>query len=324
MMMKRIILNLVFVASLLVSITGFAQQQSWSSWVQDLRKEAISQGVRPSLFDQIFRGLTPMRRTISLDRSQPEKRLTFAKYRRTRGDAYRIKLGRREYKKHAQLLNTIGKYYGVSPCMIVSVWGIETSYGRFMGNFPVIRTLATLAYDKRRSAFFRRELLIALQIVNDGHVSLSQFKGEWAGASGQPQFLPSSWRKFAVDYNRDGRKDIWKTHGDIFASIANYLVQNGWYANQPWAVEVKLPSHFNTALESMDTKKSVQAWENMGVRLAPTSQHIRGNLPASIITPYGGPSLMVFHNFSVIKRYNNSTFYAGTVGYMADKICGVK
>ncbi len=319
--MKKINYFLIILTSLLLFTNAQARQQSWSSWVQDLRKEALSQGVRASVFDQAFHGLTPMKRTIALDRSQPETRLTFAKYRKTRGDAYRIRLGQKEYKKYYPLLSTIGRKYGVNPCMIVSLWGIETSYGRYMGNFPVIRTLATLAYDTRRSEFFRRELLVALQILNDGHVPLNKFKGEWAGASGQPQFLPSSWKKFAVDYNGDGYKNIWTNYGDAFASIANYLIQNGWSSNQPWAVEVRLPNGFNRSLEKLSIHKTVSAWLIMGVQVIPTSQQLPRNLEAAIITPYGGPSLMIFHNFDVIKRYNNSTFYAGTVSYMADKIC---
>jgi membrane-bound lytic murein transglycosylase B len=198
--------------------------------------------------------------------------------------------------------------------------GFETSYGRYMGNFPVIKSLATLAYNNRRAEYFRMQLLIALHILNDGHISLKDFKGEWAGASGQPQFLPTSWRDYAVDYDQDGRKDIWKSHPDVFASIANYLMKNGWQAGQPFAMEVETPDNFDENLYSRKVVKTVREWEEMGIR--PRDGHLPpSTLSASIIRPDGGPTFMVFNNFNVVMRWNHSIYYAATIGYMADKIC---
>lgn len=297
------------------------QKKTWSQFIQELRVEAINQGIRPEVFDKAFQGIKkPHRRVLHFDRTQPEKRLVFLKYRNTRADKFRIVLGRREYKKHYALLNQIGKEYGVSPCFITSIWGLETSYGRFMGSFPVIKSLATLAYDTRRSEFFRKQLFFALHILNEGHVDLKNFKGEWAGASGHPQFLPSSWHHFAVDYNGDGRKDIWRTLSDVFASIANYLKKNGWQTEQPWAIQVTVPPSLNASLQDLDVTKTVYEWQQMGVR--PVKGHFpNGNLQASIIEPYGGPTFMVFNNFKVLMRWNRSIYYAGTVGYMAEQIC---
>ena len=316
--MKRIILSLIITITCLALSSFAAPKPSWRAWIQQVKQEAISQGIDPQLLDRVFANMTPSQKHLRLDRNQPEKRITYLKYRNTRGDAFRIKLGKREYRKHKKLLDTVGHTFGVSPCFIVAIWGLESSYGRFRGNFSVTRSLATLAYDSRRSAFFRKELFLALHILNEGHIELHRFKGEWAGATGQAQFLPSSWFKYAVDYNRDGRKDIWENHGDIFASIANYLAQNGWQTGQPCSMTVSLPYNFDKSLLTLKVTKSVRAWEQLGVQPHGT---INPNLPASIIHPHGGPDMMVFNNFKVLMKWNYSSYYAGTVEYMARKIC---
>lgn len=314
-------LAIVLTLSSISLCTNVLAKQSWSEYVKQLRQEAMTQGIRPEVFDRAFADIhEPNRQVLHLDRTQPEKRLTFIKYRNTRADAFRIKLGRSELKKYQPLLQEISQRYGVSECFIVSLWGLETSYGRYMGNFPVIKSLATLAYDNRRAAFFRTQLFHALHILNGDHVALKDFKGEWAGASGQPQFLPSSWHDYAVDYNGDGKKDIWKTHADVFASIANYLVQHGWQRGEPWAVKVKLPGNFNKDLLTREVTHTVAEWEKMGV--SPIDGKLpRGDLQASVVEPYGGPALMIFKNFKVIMKWNRSIYYAGTVGYMAEQVC---
>ena len=207
---------------------------------------------------------------------------------------------------------------GKSCEIIVSAFSANKS--SLLGSFPVIKSLATLASNPRRADFFRKELLLALHILQEGHVAPDKFKGEWAGASGQPQFLPSSWHNYAVDYDQDGRKNIWTSLPDAFASIANYLLQNGWQMDQPWALEVKLPRQFDKTLLGKKTQKPVAKWLALGVRIK-GDKTAPPELMASIIEPYGGPHLLVFKNFRVIMRYNNSHFYAGTIGFMADKIC---
>ena len=316
-MLKRILM--LFLAMV---ITGSALgSEQWRQFVAGVRQQALAEGIRPATFDRAFRDVhEPSRRVLKYDRSQPEKRLTFLKYRDTRADAFRIKIGRKRYEQNRQLLEQIGHEYGVSPCFIASFWGLETSYGAFTGKFPVIQSLATLAFDSRRSDFFRNELLIALHIVDEGHVDLDKFKGEWAGATGQPQFLPSSWKKFAVDYNGNGKRDIWAEKADIFASIANYLKLNGWQSGGPWAIDVTTQSELPEDMMTRKIKKPVHVWLQMGIH--PMSQVVpAGSLMASIIRPYGGPTMMVFNNFDVIMRWNRSTYYAGTVGYLAQQIC---
>ena len=174
--------------------------------------------------------------------TQPEHRLTYPQYLSTRAGGGRIPAGQQRYQKYNGLLQNIGQKYGVDPCVVVALWGMESSYGNFMGDFPTIQALATLAYDSPRPGVFRQELLDALHMVKDGDVSISQFKGEWAGASGQCQFLPSSWYKYAVDYDGNGKKDIWTSVPDVLASIANYLHVHGWEAGQPRTIAVQLPA----------------------------------------------------------------------------------
>lgn len=305
-----------------LSSFAFANQQNWNQWIAQVRQEALSQGISPQLFDEAFAGMhEPSRQVKGLSHSQPEHRLTFAKYLHSRVDDYRVVIGRKQFERNRAVLEKIGKEYGVDPCFIVSFWGMESSYGSYMGNFPVIKSLATLAYESNRPEFFRKELFLALHILNDGHVSLAQFKGEWAGASGQCQFLPSSWVKYGVDYDGDGRKDIWSSKPDVFASIANYMKQNGWQTDEPWAIHVKLPAHFDMKLEGKSIVKSVREWNEMGVRTESGQPLPYENLQASIVQPYGGPVFLAYPNYKMILRYNNSIYYAGAIGYLADKIC---
>ncbi len=308
--------------TLLILSNEALAKQPWHQWVQELRVEAVNDGISPGFFDRTFSDIhAPSRKVLHYDRTQPEKRLTFRKYLKTRAGNYRVALGKKEFKKYKPLLQRVQRDFGVDPCFIVSLWGMESSYGRFMGKFPVIKSLSTLAYDNRRAAFFRKQLLIALHILQEGHVSKSRFKGEWAGASGHPQFLPSSWKNHAVDYNGDGRRDIWTTHEDVFASIANYLKNNGWQQGQPWAIKVKLPRSFDMNQEGKKIVKSVEQWNAMGVRTFAGKSLPFQHLTASIVKPYGGPAFLAFNNYKVLLRYNNSIYYAGAVGYMADKIC---
>lgn len=320
-MKKGTIIFSIFIIIHFFSLPLYAKQ-SWQAFLQDIRQEAINQGIRPIIVDEAFRGLnSPNWKVLSYDKTQPEKRLTFIKYRDTRADAYRILLGKQKLKKHQALLKHVSRLYGVNECFIMSLWGLETSYGGYMGHFPVIHSLATLAYEGRRTDFFHKELLIALHILNNGDVQLKDFKGEWAGASGHPQFLPSSWYNYAVDDDGDGHKDIWNSLPDALASIGNYLNKNGWKQDEPWAIPVIVPAHLDKSLLSLDITKSISQWESLGVRAKPGETLPSHHYQVSIIELDGGPAMMIFNNFKVIMKWNRSTYYAGTVGYMAEKIC---
>lgn len=308
--------------TILLSTTGFAQE-NWNTWLAQVRAEALAQGISARVIDEAFANIhEPSRKVRSLSRSQPEHRITFERYLRTRADNYRISIGRKEFARNKEVLQQVGDNFGVDPCFVVSFWGMESSYGSYMGDFPVINSLATLAYESNRPDFFRKQLMIGLKILDEGHVSLKNFKGEWAGASGQPQFLPSSWVEFAVDYDGDGRKDIWNSKPDVFASIANYMKKNGWQKDEPWAVRVKLPAHFDRQLMGKAITKPVSEWNALGVRTEQGQPLPDQRLTASIVQPEGGPVFLAYPNYKMILRYNNSIYYAGAIGYMADKICG--
>ena len=296
--------------------------QSWSAWLAEIKQEALKKGIRQTIIDEAFANVhAPSPSVKKLAHNQPEKRLSYSKYRSSRVDAYRISIGKQRYQQNKVWIDEIAKRYEVDPCFMVSFWGLETSYGTYMGNFPVIQALSTLAYESNRKEFFKDELFLALQILNEGHVQLAQFKGEWAGASGQPQFLPSSWLQYAVDFDGDGKKDIWDSKKDALASIANYMKQNGWHQNQPWAVFVKLPNGFDMSQEGKNVSKNVKEWDALGVRTVQGEHLPYPELKASIIQPYGGPTFLAYPNYRMILRYNNSIYYAGAIGYLADKIC---
>lgn len=312
---------------LLLGIT-FAQAKAntradgltWSQWVQQLRQEALAKGVRAKTFDRAFRNIhAPKQKILRYDRNQPERRLTYLQYRKSRVNAYRIRLGRKEYRKYRGILQQVAKIYQVRPGYILALWGMESSYGRYRGKHPVIQSLATLAYDPRRSAFFRKQLLYALQILDQGHVSLAQFKGEWAGASGHPQFLPSSWYHYAVDHDQDGRKDIWNTHADVFASIANYLHQNGWKHYMPVLVKVRANKSLAHYQEGLKYQQSIAKWRQQGIKL-PNKTQVHDGTQASLVYPLGGPLWLAFPNFKVLMRWNRSIYFVGSINYLATAI----
>lgn len=298
---------------------------NWTEWVLTLKKQVVTLGMDPVLFDSIFKTIKePDPQILHLDRTQPEHRITFLQYRDTRADKYKIYLGRKEYRKNHDLLENIADHYHVDPCFIVALWGMETSYGRYMGNFPVIQSLATLAYNSRRSTKFYNELIYALQMINAKQVSLDEFKGEWAGASGHPQFLPSSWFQYAEDFDQDGRKNIWSSIPDALASIANYLAKNNWINAEPFLLTVLLPDNFDISELGMSVVKPIRYWNEKGIRTINGELLPYEDLNASIIQYEGGPTIVAYPNFKVILSYNNSNFYAGTIGYMANEICTKK
>lgn len=297
-------------------------QTSWQTWVAQLRQEAVSEGISPSLFDSLFANMhAPQQKILGLAQTQPEHRLSYYQYLNTRASNDRIVMGQRKYQQYRGILESIQHTYGVDPCVIVALWGMETSYGNFMGDFPTVQALATLAYQSNRPQVFRKELLYALHMLNDGDVSVAQFKGEWAGASGQCQFLPSSWYQYAVDYDHDGQKNIWTSVPDVLASIANYMRGHGWQPGQPRVITVQLPTDFNTTYVQNREIKSVKEWAALGIRQVNGQPLPDGDAAAFVVHPDGGPVWLALNNLKAILGYNNSIYYAGAIGYMADRIC---
>ena len=289
-----------------------------------VRSEALMSGVSESTVAQAFSDVKLVPRIIELDRNQPEGRQTFTQYLQRVVPETRIEAAQKRLTEHRVLLEQVGNYYQLQPRFIIALWGIESDFGRFTGGFSVINALATLAYDGRRSTFFRAELIDALRILDKGDIELSAMTGSWAGAMGQSQFMPSSYRRFAVDYDQDGRRDIWATHADIFASIANYLHRSNWKYDQTWGREILLPDNFDFTLVGMETNKPIAYWQGLGVRRMDGRDLPARQLNASIVLPDGtdGNAFMVYHNFRVILDWNHSAYFALAVGILADRVLG--
>lgn len=318
--------NFICIFSLL-SI-GTASAGTFESWITDFKNRARAQGISETTINNSLSGITPIQRVIELDRKQPEWKKTFTEYRQMIVSPTRIKKGREMMARHASTLNAVSQKYGVAPQYIVALWGIETNYGANTGGFRVIPALATLAWDGRRGAFFESQLIDALKIIDQGHITAGTMKGSWAGAMGQNQFMPSSFHAFAIDEDNDGKRDIWETKRDIFASSANYLAQNGWTEGLRWGRAVHLPANFNPALEGREIKKSLSEWARLGVRLKNGQALPSDNVMASIVVPDGLPgkngiapeSFLVYNNYNVIMAWNRSTYFATSVGLLADAI----
>jgi membrane-bound lytic murein transglycosylase B len=304
--------------------TGMTPQRDFATWLQELCAEAVALGIRPQTLDTALAGLQPLARVIELDRKQPEVTLTYAQYFERTLPASRLQKGLRLLNEHRALLQEIGTKYGVPPGIIVALWGIETDFGRLTGHFPVLAALATLAYDGRRSALFRRELLEALKIVDAGQVRPEVMTGSWAGAMGQNQFMPSSFVQYAVDYNGDGRRDIWTTLADVFASTANYLASSGWREHATWGHRVLLPTGFDVATNSGQVSKSLADWQALGVQRADGGAFPSGIESASLVLPGGAmhPAFLVYQNYQVLLKWNRSHYFALTVGQFADQLGG--
>lgn len=313
---------LIFVLSLMASVPALANPQPFDQWLAGLRLDAAREGVSQSTIDAALSGIQPIQRVIELDRKQPEGSITFVQYQKNVVNQQRINQGRRLMREHAALLRRAEQQYGVAPQYIVALWGIETNFGGNTGGFSVVNSLATLAWEGRRADFFREELLNALKIIDAGHITADRMKGSWAGAMGQNQFMPSSFNRFAVDGNGDGKRDIWGTLPDVFASSANYLSKSGWNAGERWGRRAQLPSSFDAGLIGPKIVKPVSEWSRLGVRLPNGGALPGGEMPASIVAPDGvnGEIYIVYNNYQTIMKWNRSTYFATSVGLLADAI----
>lgn len=297
---------------------------AFDAWLEGVRKEARERGLKESTIESALSDIGPIKRVVELDRRQPEFKLTLDQYLSRVVSRARIDKGRARIAEHGKLLKEVSARYNVQPRFIVALWGIETDFGRFLGGFPVIPALASLAYDGRRSAYFRKELFNALTVVDQGHIAARDMMGSWAGAMGQNQFMPSSFLRYAVDYDGDGRRDIWGTHADIFASSANYLSKVGWRGDQTWGRKVRLPKGFDRSLLGLKTRKGLHDWQRLGVR-RPAGQDLPTRNLRSSILQLGGPNgsaYVVYDNFRSILRWNRSNLFATAVGTLADRIGG--
>ena len=296
--------------------------KSFGALLSMLKKQALGSGIPQETLDRALEGLQPVSRVIDCDRNQPEASLTFDQYLGRILSDERIARGRKKLTDSRKLLANISEAYGVQPRFLVALWGMETDFGRVTGSFPVIDSLVSLVYDGRRGSFFKRELFHALRILDEGHISLARMKGSWAGAMGQLQFMPSTFRHFAVDFDGDGRIDIWESEEDVFASAANYLSQSGWRRGQTWGQEVLLPEGADLALTDFKQQRSPSDWWSLGVSTLDGSNFLSPGLLSSIVQPEGfkDRAFLVYNNYHVIHKWNNSENFALSVGILSDKI----
>ncbi len=307
---------------LLAAWPAAAETADFAVWLDEVRAEALERGISASTLETAFFGLQPIPRVIELDRSQPESVLSFDEYMARVVTDSRVDQGRDELRRYGKLLEEVRERYGVEPRFIVALWGIETNYGRNSGSFPVVAALATLAYDGRRSKFFRKELFYSLEILDQRHIEIDRMMGSWAGAMGQNQFMPSSFVNFAVDFDGDGRRDIWTTEADVFASAANYLSQYGWKDEETWGREVRIPAGFEASLADLEIVKPLAEWRALGLGWADGGELPLRDLEASLIQPGGeeGPAFLVYDNFRAILTWNRSLYFGVAVGRLADRI----
>lgn len=311
-------------AAALVSRAAMANPTEFKVWLDGVRREAQQRGLSKRTIDAALADVTPIARVIELDRRQPETTLTFAQYIERVVPLARIEAGRAQIVENRDLLARVSARFNVQPRFIVALWAVETDYGRITGGYPVIAALATLAYDGRRSAFFREELFNALKIVDGGHVDPREMRGSWAGAMGQNQFMPSSYLSYAIDFDGDGKADIWASRADVFASSANYLSRVGWRGDEGWGRVVRLPDGLDPALiDHTKIQKPTAEWRALGVALIDgraLGEEFRS--AASLVQPGGadGPTYLVHANYRALLRWNRSLYFATAVGYLADQI----
>ena len=295
----------------------------FESWLDDLRTEALAAGISEGTVEAALGSVRPIERVIELDRNQPEVRLTFWTYLDRIASEARIERGRRLLSEHRELLDEIAARYGIPAPMLVAVWGVESNFGTNQGGFPVIQALVTLAHDDRRAAMFRRELIHALRILDEGHIALADMNGSWAGAMGQVQFMPSTFVDFARDGDGDGRIDIWQSTPDALESAARFMSRN-WQRGYIWGRQVRLPPQFDRDLADIDTMKPLDEWQAMGVRKVDGTALPSVAIEGAIVLPSDGlePAFLVYRNYRALLLWNRSHFFAIAVGHLSDRIAG--
>ena len=324
----------VIVCAALWAVAAHAASPEFEAFLQGVRADALAQGISAATVDRALTGIEPIERVLQRDRAQAEFTLTLDTYMSRVVTRANIERGRTLAQRHRDVLARVAERYGVQPRFILAIWGMETRYGAVETSIPVIAAVATLAFDPRRTTYFRNQLMAALKMVDRGHIDLATMTGSWAGAMGQVQFMPDSYLNFAVDFDGDGKRDIWHSIPDVFGSIANYLAKNGWRDDQTWGRRVLLPGHLNLdalrdpeakgcrAARDMTTMKPLPEWQTLGVRRADGGALPPRPVPASIVklAEPGGASFAVYTNYKSILAYNCAHLYAITVGTLADRI----
>ncbi len=324
-----------FVVSVLLAALPLAAQTpqvSFEEFLAGLRAEAAAKGISQGTIDAALTSVEPLPVAVERDRTQPETVVSLDTYVSRRVTPKVIQNANAVAAEHTSLLREVETAYGVPPNVLIAVWGIESNFGTFTGTRPTVAALATLAYDGRR-ALFRNELFDALRIVDAGHITLDQLKGSWAGAMGQPQFMPSSYLKYAVDFDHDGKADIWTTPADVFGSIGNYLKAFGWTAKERWGREVKLSKAAHAKIDhtvpmrtgnckaerEMTVARPLKAWARLGVRLPGGAALQTSDIQASLVRG-DKRFFLVYANYDALLGYNCANSYAVSIGLLSDKI----
>ena len=301
----------------------FANSHSFEEFLDQVRKTATEQGVSKPTIDKAFFELTPRPSAIASDKAQAEFNQNFWHYVNKRVSKVRLNNGKDTLKKNASLLTKVSEKYGVPAYVIVAFLGLESNYGNYMGSESLIRSLATLAYDQRRSKFFTRELIAVLKLMDKKTIPFDA-TGSWAGAMGAVQFMPTNVIAYGIDANNDGKVDLWNEKADIYASAANFLNKLGWKKGEKWGREALIPKNFNYQLTGLNNEKTVNEWAALGVRRGNNSNLPKSNFKASLIVPMGhkGPAFLVYRNFDAIMGWNRSILYALSVAYLSDRLNG--
>jgi membrane-bound lytic murein transglycosylase B len=318
------------------SAVAKTEKPSFDTYVARIKAQAIEKGYAKSLVDEALDNLTYRQKVVKQDRNQPERVQTLDTYLPKRVNSWVVKKARTLFKENEPLLTKIGKEYGVQPRFIVALWGLESAFGKFGGDTSIFAALTTLAYEGRRESLYRPQIFAALEIVKQGENTVAGLKGSWAGAMGQTQFMPTSYLSFAVDYDGDGKKDIWQNKADVFASIANYLKSEGWDSQSTWGRQVKLPASFDhkfsvaSGSRSLGQwiknyqagEKSLADWQKLGLlRMDGTSLPER-EMKAALILPDDakGRAYLAYNNYKTLMHWNRSYYFVTSVGYLADRI----
>jgi len=299
-----------------------AETDSFQDFIAALRKEALHAGISARTLDQSLHGIHANQRVLELDRHQPEFTMTWDRYRALVVNDQRIAAGREAIRNNRALMQRVSAQFGVDPGAVMGIWGLESNYGTRTGDFHVVEALATLAWDGRRASFFRFELMAALKILDHGDITPVRMIGSYAGAMGQPQFMPTSYLRMAVDFDGDGKRDIWNSRPDVLGSIANYLARSGWRAGEGWGQRVQVPADFDANLTHRRNRRPVQEWTQLGVQPVDGERLPAGDATRAVVLPAGpgGEAYLVGEGFFAIRRYNPSDFYALGVGLLGDLV----
>lgn len=294
-------------------------------YVKKIKKEALEKGFSSSLLDSAYKDVVFIPKVVKADKNQPEKKETLDQYLPKVTAEWKVKKGKKALQENKALLEQTAKKYGVQPRFIVALWGIESSYGRWMGRHSVVGALTIMAYEGRRENFFKKQIFDALTILQQGHITPEKMKGSWAGAMGQCQFMPSSFLAYAQDGNNDGHKDIWTTKADVFASTANYLKTEGWMDHYTWGREVRLTKGISDSFIGLKTSqgKTLAEWQQLGVRKSDGSAlpEVK-KMKAWLVQPDDkkGRTYLVYQNYRVLMHWNHSHYFALAVGHLADRL----